>query len=178
MANLSIAAAAKEVGVSPASVRNWLKAEASLKGKSRKGKRGVTISPAGVAELKKIAKRRRAAASPALKKAWAAKKAGFKPIGKAKKSRKKTSTRKKSTGRAGKKKASPGLQKAWAARRAKAKARREAAGAGTDFNAALSQLDTAMNQAVDAATVRAREVLVSVLEGQKALIERALAELK
>ena len=186
MANLSINAAAKAAGVSAGSVRNWLKSEPTLKKHTKKGKRGVEVTAAGIKELKEIAKRRRESASPALQQAWAAKKAGKKAAKKTarktgRRSAKKVTAKRKSRG-AGKKAAATRKRKAAGrkaaiTRRARKVSARGKSQLGMPIQTALDTLAASVGNAVNEGTTQLKSRVKALLLQQRALIDQALEEL-
>lgn len=74
--SLTIRDAAKKLKVSDAALRNWLREEKELKSAIVKKNKIVFVTTDGLEQLAKFHKERMKNASPALKKAWAARRAG------------------------------------------------------------------------------------------------------
>lgn len=182
--NLTIAEAAKAVGFTPNTIRKWIKSDKALAKATRKKDRKHLLPPAAMARLKKLAAATKRTASPALLKAWAARKA---QAGKtARKSAKKSApgkVRKAAPRKAGPPTAAPRRTKVHrvALRRRKTRARKVRKTAAIrlpgSVQDALNQIAASVGKAVDQSTVELKSRLRSILLAQRNLIDKALKEL-
>lgn len=180
---ITVSKAAAAVGTTPTTVRKWLGEEKGL-AKATKRENGVVVFPPNaLKKLKEVRAARRAAASPALRKAWAARSKSAKGKKKAASSTKPRSAKGRVARKARRKSskgATPALRKAWAARRANAAARRaekERSQLSPPLQSALEALTSSVDVAVEERTAAVKARLREMLRAQRAQIDKALEEL-